>query len=61
MNFNSGLVNRDNSIEISLLYELIFMSLSNIASLQRIGKRRIIDTSTLTIAPNRQYSFYEAA
>ena len=61
VNFNSTLVNRDNSVEISLLYELIFFSLTNIASLQRMGKRRIINTSTLTVAPNRQYSFYEAA
>ena len=61
VNFNSALVNRDNSVEISLLYELMFISLTNIAHLQRIGKRKIINTSTLTVAPNRQYSFYEAA
>ncbi len=61
VNFNSVLVNRDNSVEISLLYEMIFISLTNIPSLRRIGKRRIINTSTLTVAPNRQYSFYEAA
>lgn len=61
VNFNSALVNRDNSVEISLLYELIFISLTNIAPLRRIGKRKIINISTLTVAPNRQYSFYEAA
>ena len=61
INFNSTLVNRDNSVEISLLYELIFISLTNVASLKRIGKRKIINTSTLTIASNKQYSFYEAA
>ena len=61
VNFNSALINRDNSVEISLLYELIFISLSNITYMRRIGKRRIINTSTLTVAPNRQYSFYEAA
>lgn len=60
VNFNSALVNRDNSVEISLLYELIFISLTNIAPLRRIGKRKIINISTLTVAPNRQYSFYEA-
>lgn len=60
-NFNRALINRDNSVEISLLYELIFISLTNVVSLQRVGKRRIINTSTLTVAPNKQYSFYEAA
>lgn len=61
VNFNRALINRDNSVEISLLYELIFISLTNVVSLQRVGKRRIINTSTLTVAPNKQYSFYEAA
>lgn len=61
VNFNSVLVNRDNSVEISLLYEMIFIFLNSISSLRRIGKRKIINTNTLTVAPNRQYSFYEAA
>lgn len=61
VNFDNALLNRDNSVEISLLYELIFISLTNIDFLQRIGKRKIINTSTLTVAPNQKYSFYEAA
>ena len=61
VNFNGAFVNRDNSVEISLLYEVIFISLTNVSFLQRIGKRRIINTNTLTIAKNKQYSFYEAA
>ncbi|MCM1270288.1 MAG: SIR2 family protein [Ruminococcus flavefaciens] len=60
VNFNSALVNRDNSVEISLLYDLIFISLTKIPYLRRIGKRKIINTNTLTVY-NRQYSFYEAA
>ena len=60
-NFNSALINRDNSVEMSLLYELIISSLSNINFLQRIGKRKIININTLSVAPNRRYSFYEAA
>ena len=44
VNFNRALINRDNSVEISLLYELIFISLTNVVSLQRVGKRRIINT-----------------
>ncbi len=61
MDFNNLFVNRDNSVELSLLYEVIYISLTNIKFLRRIGKRKIINTSTLTVAPNRQYSFYEAA
>lgn len=42
VNFNSALVNRDNSVEISLLYELIFISLTNVVSLQRVGKGELL-------------------
>ena len=61
INFNRELVNRDNSVEIALLYDLIFYSLNKIPNIRRIGKRRIILSDTLTPYKNRQYSFYEAA
>ena len=60
MDFNAALINRDNSVEISLLYDLIINSLKNIPTLEKVGRRRVIKTDTLTVCQNPKYSFYEA-
>lgn len=60
MDFNAALVNRDNSVEISLLYDLILNCLNNVPTLEKLGRRRVIKTDTLTVCHNPKYSFYEA-
>lgn len=60
MDFNAALVNRDNSVEISLLYDLIINSLNNIPTLEKVSRRRVIKTDTLTVCHNPKYSFYES-
>lgn len=61
IDFNAGLVNMDNSVEISLLYDLIINSLINIPIIEKAGRRKVIKTDTLTVYRNPQYSYYEAA
>ncbi len=59
-NFNKVLLNRHNSIELSLLYDLLLNVLSNISGLRRVGKRKIINVNTEKYMSDSRYKFYEA-
>ena len=58
--FQLQLLDRDNSIEYQLIYDLIFYRLTQNLSIQRVSKRKIIFNEGHVESVNKKYIYYEA-
>lgn len=60
INLNSCFLERENSLEYQLLYDMIFLKLSQNAAFERVSKRKIRLTDSKKEYKNKAYVYYEA-
>lgn len=60
VNFNLNRLNRENSVEIQLLYDLIFYKFSKNPLFKRVSKRKICLNDSGVLYLNNQYIYHEA-